>query len=362
MTAESKQRVYVGTYTRRSADQPHRRESIYLCEFDPVSGTLELRGAIADVPNPSFLAISKDEKFLFAVNEEASFHGVDGGGASAFSLDTSPISFINARPTHGESPCYITLDAAQKWALVANYTGGNLTVFPIAENGQLGAAAFIHQNEGHSVNAERQKSAHAHCVIFDPAGRYVLAADLGIDQVLVFRFDAASGHLLPHRAAAVEPGAGPRHLEFHPNGRFLYLVNELNFSVTVFSYDADQGALAHKQTIIALPDHVEGARWGADIHITRSGEFLYASNRGVDCIAAFAVNPQDGTLTLIETVPSGGSMPRNFALDLTENYLLVAHQNSDSIIIFKIDKTTGKLTQTGHALSIPSPVCVKIVE
>ncbi len=355
-----KQAIYVGTYTRRGDDQTHRSESIYICEFDSASGELKLRDVISNVPNPSFLAISQDQRRLFAVNEEATFNGAPGGGVSAFALDSTPIARINAEPTQGASPCYITLDAAEKWVLVANYTGGNLTVLPVFDDGRLGKAAFVHQNQGYSINAERQGSAHAHCAIFDPAGRYVLAADLGMDQVQVYGFDAANGHLLPHSMVTVEPGAGPRHLEFHPNGRILYVINELNFSIGVYDYDADQGTLAHKQTVIVLPADIEGARWGADIHINRAGSFLYASNRGYDCIAVFSVHPHDGTLAHIETVPSGGSMPRSFALDLTEGYLLVAHQDSHSLIIFEIDRQTGRLAQTGKTLSIPYPVCVKV--
>ncbi len=348
MPSQAKQRVYVGTYTRRSEDQPHRPESIYICEFDANTGTLELRDVISNVPNPSYLAVSKDGNRLFAVNEESSFNDASGGGVSSIAI--------------GEAPCYITLDAAEKWALVANYTGGNLTVFPIMESGQLEEAAFIHQNHGHSVNTERQESAHAHCVIFDPEEHYVLAADLGMDQVQVFRFDPITGQLMLHSAVDVVPGAGPRHLLFHPNGRLLYVINELNFSIGVYDYAVETGKLLHKQTLSVLPDDFEGRRWGADIHITRSGKFLYASNRGYDCIATIAVSPQDGTLALIETVPSGGKTPRNFALDLTENYLLVAHQDSDSLIVFEIDQDTGRLTQTGNMLNVPLPVCLKVVE
>jgi 6-phosphogluconolactonase len=363
MTTTQRQLVYIGTYTQANADQPHRAESIYIYAFDPSSGNLTLQHTIHDTVNPSFFTISQDRQHLFAVNEVPEFAGSVGGGISAFTLDpaSTQASFINAQPTHGTYPCYVTLDATERWVLVANYGGGSVTVLPIAEDGRLGEAVALMQNHGHSVNLSRQEAPHAHCVIFDPTQQYTLLADLGMDQIQLFRFDAAHGQLTPHASVASERGAGPRHLEFHPNHRYLYVVNELSATVGVYDYDADNGVLQHKQTILALPDDYVGPRWAADIHITRSGHFLYVSNRAHNSIAAFAVDPHDGQLNLIETVSSGGQTPRNFALDLTESFLLVANQDSNNLIVFQVDKRSGRLTQTASALSIPSPVCVKVI-
>jgi 6-phosphogluconolactonase len=363
MTTTQHQLVYVGTYTRLSDDQPHRAESIYIYEFDASTGKLDFRNAVNAVINPSYLAISKDKQRLFAVNEATEFSGNAGGGVSSFTLnaDSTQASFINAKPTHGTYPCYITLDSTERWALVANYGGGNVTVFPIADNGQLGDFAALIQNQGHSVNTSRQEAPHAHCVILDPSQRYVLVADLGIDQILIFRFDASNGQLTSHSFGAAEPGAGPRHLEFHPNGRYLYVINELNATVSVYDYDADNGTLKHQQTIASLPNDYTGARWAADIHITRSGQFLYVSNRAHNSITVFAVDSNNGQLTLVQTISCGGQTPRNFTLDLTDSFLLAANQESNNLVVFQIDKNSGRLTQTTTILSIPSPVCVKVI-
>jgi 6-phosphogluconolactonase len=363
MTSEQRQLVYVGTYTQTGDGQPNRSESVYIYEFDSDSGKLDLRNVIHDVVNPSYLTISQDRRHLFAVNELAEFAGIPGGGVSAFSLNPESVSFINAQPTHGSYPCYITLDSTEKWALIANYGGGNIIVLPISDDGSLGAATAVIQNHGDKGPHPQQDTPHAHCVTFDPDQRYAFVADLGLDQILIFRFDSTNGQLLPHTvpSIATEPGAGPRHLEFHPNGRYLYVSNELNSTVGVYDYDPVQGMLKHKQTISTVPHDFVGTNSVADIHITRAGLFLYVSNRGHDSIAVFAVDPNQGTLTLIETDSSGGKTPRNFALDLNDNFLLVANQNSHNLVIFQMDKSSGHLTETSHTLSIPSPVCVKIV-
>lgn len=363
MTSEQRQLVYVGTYTQLSPDQPNRLESIYVYDFDSGSGKLDLRNVIQDVVNPSFLTVSKDRRHLFAVNELTEFAGVPGGGVSALSLNPESASFINAQPTYGSYPCYIMLDSTEKWALVANYGGGNITVLPIADDGSLGAATAVIQNQGQTGSQPQQDTPHAHCVMFAPDQQYVFVADLGLDQILIFRFDSVNGQLLPHTVptVATEPGAGPRHLEFHPNGRYLYVSNELNSTIGVYDYDSGQGTLEHKQTISTLPYDFAGTNSVADIHVTRSGLFLYVSNRGHDSIAVFAVDPNEGTVRLVEIVSSGGQKPRNFALDLNDNFLLVAHQDSHNVIVFQMDNGTGHLTQTTNEISVPSPVCVRVV-
>ncbi|MBC8172075.1 MAG: lactonase family protein [Anaerolineae bacterium] len=365
MITKQRQLVYIGTYTHLSTDLPHRTESIYIYEFDPYSGKLDFRNIIFDVVNPSFLAISSDRQHLFAVSEVAEFSDVAGGGVSAFALNpqSSQPSFINSQPTYGTYPCYITLDTSGQWALVANYGGGSITILSIAADGQFGAPAIAIQNQGRSIHPTRQNAPHAHCIVFDPGQRYAFVADLGIDQILIFRFDAASGQLSPHDSPSIatEPGAGPRHLEFHPTGCYLYVTNELNSTIGVYDYDSDQGTLKHQQTISTIPDDFGEPNFPADLHVTGSGLFLYASNRGHDSMAVFTIDPQQGFLSLVETISSGGLKPRNFAIDLTDNFLLVANQDSHNLIVFKIDKSNGRLTPTTSGISIPSPVCIKIV-
>lgn len=362
---DGKQLIYVGTYTHLP-NQPNRSESIYIYAFDSSSGKLDFQSVVHDVVNPSFLTISKDRQFLFAVNEVDAFSGISGGAVSAFAIDpeSAHLSLINAQPTHGASPCYVTLDATEKWAFVTNYMGGSIAVFPVADDGRLGEATAVIQNQGYSINPTRQEAPHPHSIVFDPTQRYAFVADLGLDQILIFRFDAASGQLLPHDPPAfvTEPGAGPRHLEFHPNSRYLYVSNELNSTVTVYTCDLEHGALKHQQTISAVPDDFVGINWIADIHVMRSGLFLYVSNRGHDSIAVFAINQQDGSLTLVETVSSGGQTPRNFSFDLNDSFLLVANQDSHNLIVFQMDKSNGRLTPTTSAISIPSPVCVQVVD
>lgn len=366
MTTNGKQRLYIGTYTHLRPGQPDRAESIYIYDFDPAHGKLNFRDVVCDVVNPSFLTLSKDRQRLFAVNEVAEYSAAGGGGLGAFTIDreSGQVAFINTQPTHGALPCYVILDPTEKWALVTNYGSGSTAVFPVADDGRLGESVALLQSHGHGLDPERQASAHAHSVRFDLSQRYVFVADLGVDQIQIFRFDASSGQLTPHDIPfiAAPPGAGPRHLEFHPNERYLYVANELNATVSVYDCDLDHGSVRPLQTISTLPDDFAGIKWVADIHITRSGQFLYVSNRGHDSIALFAVDPQTGLLTMIETVSSGGGKPRNFALDLTERYLLVANQESHNLVVFQRDQHTGRLTPTAESVSIPSPVCVKIVE
>ena len=364
MTTSDKQLVYIGTYTHSGGDETGRSEGIYIGEFDPSNGSLAIRGAVQGVVDPSFLAISQDRRRLFAVNESAQSPDDPQGGVSAFAVDpaTAQPAFLNKQSSHGEAPCYIMLDASERWAFVTNYTSGTVAVYPVGEDGRLGAASDVIQNQGHSVVAGRQELAHAHCIRFDPSGRFVLVADLGLDQILVFRFDADEGVLIPHDPPHVSaaPGAGPRHLEFHPNGRFLYVTNELNSTVSAYAWDSARGVLAHVQAISSLPHPVEGNSM-ADLHATRDGRFLYASNRGHDSIAIYAIAPEAGTLTTVEYAPTGGRTPRNFALDLTDQYLLAANQDGDTVAIFRRDADSGRLTQVGAPVSIPSPVCVKLV-
>ncbi len=367
MTTSKLQTIYVGTYTEQAAPALGRSQGIYVYDFDPSNGELHFKHTISGVDNPSFLALTRDQRRLFAVNETAEFAGVPGGGVSILRVDpaTANATLINAQPTHGVSPCYVRLSPDEQWVFVANYSSGNVTVLPVLADGSLGEASSIFQSHGHGADPERQESAHAHSVTFDPSERFVLVADLGLDQILIFTFDDHAGQLIPHdppSAAASAPGAGPRHLQFHPNGRILYAINELDSTVAVYAWDQGNGTLELQQTLSALPADFTSASAAADIHITSSGRFLYTSNRWHDSIAVFAVDPVTSLLSLVEIVPSGGRTPRNFGFDLTENYLLVANQESDNLVTMRVDQVTGRLMPTGFSLDVPRPVFVIAVE
>ncbi len=359
----SRQLVYVGTYTDEGTQ--HRTEGVYIYEFDAETGKFRFLNAAAVGENPSYLAFSHDKRYLFAVNEGEQFAGVAGGGISAFELDraSGQLKFINAQPTHGVHPCYVSVDGKDQYVLVANYTSGNVTVLPIGEGGQLGTHTALVQNQGHSVHPIRQASAHAHCVVFHPNGQHIFVADLGIDQILVFKLSDA-GQLIAQQppSATTTAGAGPRHIVFHPNGRYAYVSTELDSTVTVYAFDEGSGMLQQTQTISSLPGDFTGESTGADIHISADGGFVYASNRGHDSIAVFTVEQSSGQLSLVEVVSCGGKKPRNFALDLSGGYLIVANQDSDTLVIYRVDAATGRLTATGEVVSVPSPVCVKFIE
>jgi len=353
----AKQRIYIGTYT----DQATPSEGIYLYEFDPATAKLDLLGAVGKADDPGFLTLSADGRFLYTINELTQFKGQDGGGVTAFAVDraTGKLTFLNDQPTHGKHPCHITLDPSGRWALVANYSSGSLSIFPVQADGRLGPASSVIQNQGHGPRPE-QEAAHVHSTLFDPTGRYLLVSDLGIDQILIYDFDASTGKPHAHNPAAIhtDAGAGPRHMTFHPNKRWFYQVNELNGSVGAYAFDANQGSFTHLHTVSTLPadfhDHVNSA----DIHITPNGKFLYASTRGYDSIAVFAIDQQTGHLSRVELITENINWPRNFAIDGTGEYLLVANQHNNTVVTFRIDATTGRLTQVGDIIQVPFPVCV----
>lgn len=348
-----RQLVYVGTYAEQG-------EGIFIYELDATTGVLTRIGANSAV-NPSYLTIAADHKFLYAVHETSDFAGQSGGGVSAFALDASSgaLQYLNSQPTHGAHPCYISLDKGGRWALVANYSGGNVTVLPVNADGTLGAPSAVVQHEGHSgVHPGRQEAPHAHSVIVDPVSGNVLAADLGLDKVLIYQLNTESGTLTAQAALETKPGAGPRHLAFHPGKRLLYCINELDSTVTLYDYSTKQAV----QTVSALPDDFSGENTCADIHVHPSGKFLYASNRGHDSIAVFAVEPETGRLTSQQFISTQGKIPRNFALDQSGTILLAANQNSDSIVTYKIDADSGQLTPTGHVTQVVKPVCVKVIQ
>jgi len=358
MSAKKEVLVYVGTaiYTDQTST------SIYAFRFNASTGQITSLGVAAESVNPGTLALHSNGRFLYATNEVGNYKGYRGGGVSAFAVDQAAgkLTFLNDEFSGGANPAYVVVDKTGKFALVANYYGGQVSVFPLQKDGRLGeATAFVH-SEGSSVNKVRQEGPHPHSVYVSPDNRFVMVCDLGLDKILVYRFDATKGSLTPNEPpyANVNPGAGPRHLAFSPNGKFVYVVCELQSSVSAFSYDAQKGALQPLQTIATLPSDFKGENTGAEIEVSPSGKFLYASNRGHDSIAVFAIDAARGTLTPIEQVSTLGKTPRNFAIDSTGAYLFVGNQDSDNIVVFHIDSKSGQLKPTGQALKVVSPTCI----
>ena len=360
-SAADKYLFYVGTYTEGTASH-----GIYAYRFDPSSGESTALGLAAETTNPSFFALHPNGHFLYAVNEVQKYDGPNSGGVSAFSVDqaTGKLTFLNEVPSRGADPCYVIVDDSGKYVLVANYTGGSVAVFPILADGKLGAAAAFIQHTGHGTNPQRQEAAHAHSIDLSPDERFAFVDDLGLDELLVYKFDRANGSLTPNNPpfAKLDPGAGPRHFALDGSGKFAYVVAEMESTVNGFAADLTTGTLRKLETISTLPKDFKGENDDAEIHIHPNGRFLYASNRGHDSIAVFAIDRGKGSLTKIDDVPTGGKIPRSFELDPTGKYLFAANQKSDDIVVFRVDEKTGKLTPTGQKLEVASPVCVKFLK
>ena len=351
-------RVYIGTYTGPKS------KGIYQSRLDLTTGALSTPELAGEAANPSFLAIHPNGRFLYAVNEVWGPPGKAEAAVSAFAIapQTGALTFLNKQPSGGSGPCYVIVDGDGRNALAANYGSGSVCVLPIGPDGRLAEATAAIQHKGSGPDPKRQEGPHAHCIDLDPAGRFALAADLGLDKVLVYRFDSARGTLAPNDppTAAVAPGAGPRHIAFHPSGRFVYVISEMASTVTAFVYDAARGTLRQLQALSTLPADVRGESSTAEIEVHPSGRFLYGSNRGHDSIAIFSV-AEDGTLKALGHQPTQGKTPRHFAIDPTGAYLLAANQGSDSIVVFRIDPSSGRLTPSGAPVTVPAPVCVKFV-
>ena len=359
--------VLVGTYTHKTASK-----GIYAFSYDPETGKLTPKGVAAETPDPSFVAIHPNGKYAYAVNETGKQSTV-----SAFALDaqTAKLTLLNQLPALGDDPCYISFDKTGKFVLIANYTSGNVAVFPLLPDGKLGEHTAVRTDAGTlGPNKERQEGPHAHWIELSARNRYVYVADLGLDRVLIYKFDATEGTLTPgdtpSSAAAVgstkpndafsatlSPGTGPRHVAFSSNGNFMYVLGEVKSTVTVFAHDANE-SYRSIQTISTLPAGFSGRNDTAEIAMHPNGKWLYASNRGNDSIAMFSVEPGKGTLSLVADVPTGGQEPRHFAIDPAGKYLLAENQNSDTIVTFRIDAASGKLTPTGDVARVPAPVCL----
>ena len=348
--------LIVGTYTTGKS------QGIHTYKFDNATGDIVALDSIKS-KNPSYVTVSKNKKYVYAVNEEGNNNGI-GGSVSAYKLDvqTGKLIFINTELSGGDHPCYVAIDKTGKWLTVGNYNGGNIGVMPLQENGAVGKAVMT-QHKGSSVNIARQTKAHVHCTYFSANNKFLYVPDLGMDKVMIYNFNEKDGSLSPTKQAFAksDTGAGPRHITFSKNEKFAYLMEELTATVNVSKQN--NGELTSIQKIKATPESFTGKQGSADIHLSPDGNFLYCSNRGEsNSITIFKIDKKTGLLTYVDNTPSLGLTPRNFTIDNTGKFLLVAHQKSDNIVIFKIDKLTGLLTDTGKRIDVGNPVCLKLVE
>lgn len=342
--------LLIGTYTGGKS------KGIYSFQFNNKTGsTLLIDSSIT--ADPSYLVPSLNENFVFTVNELGADQGSGKVSSFAFNKINGSFKKINEQPTEGDHPCYIAISSSGRWLLAANYTGGNFSIFPVKPDGEIGKATSTINHYGSSVNKERQEKPHVHCSLFSPDDRYILTADLGSDKLVIYKFDEATGMTSEHTQIATKPGAGPRHIEFHPNGKIIYLTEEMSGFVTAFLIK--EGNLTQIQTINALPESYRGNISEADIHISSDGNFLYCSNRGdANLITIFSIS-KTGFLKLVDYQPALGLTPRNFTIHPSGKFLLVANQDSNEIVVFERNIFDGKLTDTGKRISIGNPVCLK---
>lgn len=352
--------VYFGTYTKGDS------KGIYRSEFDTETGKLSEAELAAETKSPNFLAIHPDGKHLYAVGEVSDADGKPVGGVVGFQLDPSSgeLTKINGQSTGGAGPCHLVVDATGKNVLAANYSGGSVVCLPIKANGSLVEASSFVQHEGSSVNPRRQTAPHAHSINTDPGNNFAVAADLGLDKILIYRFDPNTGSLKANDPAFVKTplGGGPRHFAFHPDGKFAYTNNEILLSVTAFEFDSERGILNPLQTISTVPDGT-GLKGNstAEVRVHPNGKFVYVSNRGPNSIAVFKIDQNTGMLERAGIVPSGGKIPRNFNLTPDGKWLLAAHQASDNVVVFKINEQTGLPEPTGDEITVPRCVCVRFL-
>lgn len=344
--------LLTGTYTGGKS------EGVYVYRFNSDDG-LTVKISHIKSSNPSFLAVSPDQRFVYAVQEDAGDNG-KGGAIAAFSFDkqTGTLHYINRQSTGGDHPCYVTVDKTGRWVVAGNYSSGSLSVMPVQQDGSVGAASSIIRHSGRGPD-KRQNSPHVHCTYFSADNRYLFVPDLGIDKVMIYAFDAATGKLKPARQsfAASAAGSGPRHISFHPSNRYAYVIEELSGSIVTYKYK--NGKLKMKQRISSMPAGDSSSAASADIHVSQDGRFLYASNRAAaNNIGIFSIDPANGKLKCIAHQSTLGRTPRNFSLDPSGYYLLAANQNSDEIVVFKRDMQTGLLTDTGNRIEVGKPVCL----
>lgn len=345
--------VYVGTYTRLG-----QSEGIHVFQRDPGTGRLTQRSFVRDV-DPSWLAFDPARRYLFAVSE-----GREGtGSVSSWAIDprTGDLTFLSRQPSGGGEPCHMCTDPAGGYLMVANHEDGSVAVLPIDDEGRLGPLTDLRKHQG-SGPGPSQRGPHAHFVTYDPPRRRLLVADKGIDKVMIYRLDDARGILVPADPpyARLHAGAAPRHLAWHPGGRYLYVNGEADMTVTAFAYDPERGTLEELHDLSTLPEGATGEHFStAQLLVEPSGRFLYVANRGHDSIAIFAIDQATGRLGVVGHEPSRGRTPRNFNIDPTGRFMYVANQNSHTIVHFQIDQKTGALCPTGDVTEIGGPVCIQ---
>lgn len=351
--ADTRYWVYIGT----------NGKEIHKLEFDTGTGALASKGVVAETPRPSFLAVHPTKRFLYAVGEVNAIGSKKGGGLVAFALDpaTGNLSKLNEQSSGGAGPCHLVVDATGKCVLAANYGGGSACVLPIRLDGTLGEASAFVQHQGSSMNPSRQMEPHAHSINLDPANKFAFVADLGTDEVIVYRFDPDKGTLIRTGAYNTTKGAGPRHFAFHPGGKHAFVINELDSTLDAMSYDPATGKLTRTDSKTTLPVGFTGTNYPAEVQVHPSGKFIYGSNRGHDSIAAFAFDATTGKLTPVGHATEGIKVPRNFGIDPTGKFALVANQDGNSVAVFRIDPATGKLSPTDQKVAVGKPVCVKFV-
>jgi 6-phosphogluconolactonase len=363
-----KQTVFIGTYTGKAS------KGIYGLEFNPATGEVTSPRCLVETPSPSYLALHPSGKWLYAVNEISEFRGQKSGAITAYAVDgeNSRLIQLNQQSSGGAGPCHLTIDRRGRNVLVANYGGGSVSVVPLDRDGKLMAPLGVVKHQGSSIHRQRQEAPHAHGIYLDRANRFAFVPDLGLDRVMIYRYDARRGLLAAGRDgsasvtevgeqvpyASLAPGAGPRHLAIHPGGRWFYVINELNSSVTVFDYQSSPPGLREIQTVSTLPDGWKGPNSTAEIAVHPSGRFLYGSNRGHDSVVIYRIDTRTGMLDGRRHVSAGGRTPRNFAIDLTGGWLWVANQDSDALCLYRINLATGDLAPTGQSVSVGKPVCI----
>jgi 6-phosphogluconolactonase len=366
MASSDRITLYIGTYTRRESFVDGKAEGFYIYHLDPSSGALTYAATVAGAgtANPSFLTLGPDGSCLYAVNEFYKSEAPNGT-MSAFAVDraTGGLSYLNQQSTHGTAPCYASIEPQGRYCLVANYETGNLCVLPIRKDGSLGEATDTVQFSGSGPVHERQEGPHAHMVLPSPDGGFILAVDLGADRLMAFRLDRERGALSPADPpwTQLPPGTGPRHLAFHPHRPLAYVISELRSTVTVCRYLEQQGTFEALQTISTLPDAFTGQNSGGEIMVAPSGRFVYASNRGHNSLVIYAVDRESGRLSLVGHESTQGAAPRAFTIDPTGTLLLVANQDTDTVVTFWINQDSGTLRATGRVAAVPTPVCLQLV-
>ena len=347
--------VYFGTYTLGDGSS----KGIYRSVLDLETGKLSKPVLAAESKSPSFLEIHPNGKFLYAVSQAGGT-----GGVSAYAIDKDGgLKFLNQQPSGGAGPCHVSIDHVGKNVLAANYTGGSASVIPIKADGRLGEPTGFVQHEGSSLNPQRQQGPRAHSINVSPDDRFAFVADLGIDKIMIYKLDVEKGTIVANNPAfaKVKPGAGPRHFSFGPNGKYAYVINELDCTITAFAYESASGVLTEVETVTTLPEGFEGDNTCAEVRVCPSGKFVYGSNRGHDSIVVYRVDLAKGGLSFVEHETAGIKTPRNFNIDPTGKFCLVANQSADSVVVFMIDPKTGALKPTEHKISISKPVCVRFL-